>query len=61
MARKIIRAVCDGSLSPKGQQDSAQGFNLVLTLGTNHQKRLALNGRQMERPNQAKVGPMVQL
>ena len=39
----------DGSLSPKGQEDSALGLNP-------HPKRRALNGRQIERSNKAE-GP----
>jgi hypothetical protein len=38
--------------APKGQQDSAQGFNP----GNRHPDRRALKGRQIERPNNAKVG-----
>ena len=38
--------------APKGQEDSAQGFDP----GNRHPERRALNGRQIERTNNAKVG-----
>ena len=47
----------DGSLSPEGQEDSAQGLNP----GINHPKRRALKGRQIERSNKAEGGPAVRI
>jgi hypothetical protein len=42
--------------APKGLENSAQGFNQVSTLGTDHLERRALKGRQIERTNEAEVG-----
>jgi hypothetical protein len=41
--------------APKGLEDSAQGFNP----GNRRPERFALKGRQVERTNNAKVGPIV--
>jgi hypothetical protein len=41
--------------APKGLEDSAQGFNP----GNRRPERFALKGRQIERTNNAKVGPIV--
>ena len=44
--------------APKGLEDSAQGFNPGFNPG-NRPERFALKGRQIERTNNAKVGPIV--
>ncbi len=41
--RRII-----GDFAPKGLQDSAQGFNLILTLGTTKINEFALKGREAD-------------
>jgi hypothetical protein len=43
---------CPKASAPKGLEDSAQGFN-------RRPERIALKGRQIERTNNAKVGPIV--
>jgi hypothetical protein len=45
--------------APKGLEDSAQGFNPGFNPGNRRPQRFALKGRQIERTNNAKVGPIV--
>jgi hypothetical protein len=40
---------------PLSSRHSAQGFNLGFNPGNRHPERRALKGRQIERPNSAKV------
>jgi hypothetical protein len=50
-----LKVVGPKDLAPKGLEDSAQGFNP----GNHRPERFALKGRQTERTNNAKVGPIV--
>jgi hypothetical protein len=50
-----LHKITSEDFAPKGLEDSAQGFNPVSTLGTNHQQR-ALRGRQIERASNVEVG-----
>ena len=51
----VMRPRAGWAHAPKGLEDSAQGFNLVSTLGNRPPERRALKGLQIERTNHTKA------